>query len=73
MKKPAARPKMRAQNLDLDALKRVDGGRGTIHGYYECECGFSGIQGGGCPECQGVVSSDMYFMYIVQQMNRGYY
>lgn len=60
---------MRAKNLDLNALEKANGGaRGTVHGYYECDCGWSGYAGGGCPNCQAFVSSDLYFMYLVQGM-----
>lgn len=72
MKKPSSRPQLRAKNLDMTSLEKASGGRGTIHGYYQCDCGFSGTSGGGCPECTAVVQDDMYFAYLMQSQWYGY-
>lgn len=47
---------MRPQQLDTKRLERVNGGRGTIHGYWQCDvCGCQISTGtepdGECPGC----------------------
>jgi len=40
MKRPSSKPALRAKALDSAALQKASGGRGVVHGYWECDnCG----------------------------------